>query len=155
MVESIFTRLGVPPVDEAKLLCLGKELFDVPLAVKAIADRIPWKSVYEGAVVLRLGKIPTPGLRLLEELGRTASKKAWVTPKGEWLFICGRNVLPGNITKTAGDPKPSDAVVVLNRHDECIGYGELQEKQLTRWFDIGDFLRRERKTKALAAKFRE
>ena len=92
---------------------------------------------------------------MLEKLGKTAKNRVWVSKKGEWLFICGRNILPGNIVKTEGDPKPKDAVVVLNADDECIGYGEYTERQITRWFDLGDLLRRERKHKELAAKFSE
>ena len=153
MVESFFKRLGVQPMDESRLVVLGKEAFDVSSEVKHVMQKVPRSAVYAGKVVLRYGKVLIPGISLLEELGKKVPRKVWVKPKGEWLFICGRNILPGNIAKTKGDPNPGDAVVVLNQHDECIGYGEFQEKQITRWFDIGDFLRRERKTKALAARF--
>jgi len=153
VIESFLKRLGVSPVDQSSLVRLKNELFDVNSELKRVIAQIPKDPIYAGKLILREGRIPSPGLSLLERLGREAPRKVWVSKKGEWLFICGRNLLPGSIERTEGHPKLKDAVVVLNKHGECLGYGELTEKQITRWFDLGDLLRRERKHKLLAAKF--
>jgi ribosome biogenesis protein Nip4 len=153
VIVSFFVRLGVPAIDESGLVRLKNELFDVDPELKRVIAQIPKDPVYAGKLVLREGRIPSPGLSLLQRIGREAPKKVWVSKKGEWLFTCGRNLLPSSIERTEGHPKLKDAVVVLNKHGECLGYGELTEKQVTRWFDLGDLLRRERKHKLLAAKF--
>ncbi len=83
-----------------------------------------------------------PGLDLLMMLAKTGAKRVWLNDKGAWLFVCRRPALAASITKCeAGE---NELVLVLNRHDECIGYGVFDGKNVKNYYDIGDFLRRER-----------
>jgi ribosome biogenesis protein Nip4 len=44
-----------------------------------------------------------------------------------------------------GDPvKDNDSVLIMNRHHEVIGCGIVSGRMIKLYFDIGDFLRRER-----------
>ncbi len=84
-----------------------------------------------------------PSLWLLERLSEKVSKKVWVNSKGEWLFICKRNVLSESISKME-NVENNDLCLVVNQHDECLGIGKRENKVIKNIFDIGDFLRRER-----------
>jgi len=93
-----------------------------------------------------------PSIDWLQEIGRAARRHVVVDSKGEWLFICGRDVF-GKSIKSHNNPKLNDFVVVLNEHKECLGYGvmsapiETKRVVIKRLFDIGDLLRRERRAK--------
>jgi ribosome biogenesis protein Nip4 len=87
-------------------------------------------------------------------LGVIAGKKAnkiTVDKKTEWLFICGRDVFKRGITKVIGSKRKGDYALILNEHDECLGFGKilcnLDEEgdgvAVKNISDVGDFLRRE------------
>ena len=106
---------------------------------------------YIGTYLGRAGaKHFIPSLWLLGALAALAPKKVFVNEKGEWLFICGRNLWGASVTRTDGDLKKGDVAFVFNRHDECLGYGTVvaapgaKRAFLDRIFDIGDLIRRER-----------
>ena len=78
-------------------------------------------------------------------LAKTDAKKAWLNSKSAWLFVCKRPALAASITKNQA--KAGELVLVMNEYDECIGYGLFDGKNIKNYFDIGDFLRRERGAK--------
>jgi len=87
-----------------------------------------------------------PSIYLLEWISSKTKNKMFVNDKAEWLFLCGRDVLPESITKDNSD---KDIFLVQNKLDENLGFGK-KVKQGKTYFvkpilDRGNFLRRERK----------
>ena len=95
-----------------------------------------------------------PSIDFLQHIGKQSKHKITVNSKGEWLVICGRDVFGKSIVKHT-NPAINDIAVILNEKNECLGYGKviapLEEKKVVveLLFDIGDLLRRERKSKPL------
>ncbi len=93
-----------------------------------------------------------PSFMFLAMISETAQNKMYVDQKTEWLFICGRDIFKQGITRTTGAAKRNDYTLVMNRSDECLGFGriiiDLSESAkgvvVKNVLDIGDFLRRER-----------
>lgn len=85
-----------------------------------------------------------PSSWLLQQAAKLSDKKAVVNSKAEWMLICGKDVWGENIVSSTID---SGDVLILNKHNECIGYGVIEHrgkrKYIRRLFDIGDLLRRE------------
>jgi ribosome biogenesis protein Nip4 len=83
---------------------------------------------------------------LLEWLSSRTKNKLFVNDKAEWLFLCGRDVLPESITK---DESTEDIFLVQNKLDINLGLAKKFRKGKTYFIkniiDRGDFLRRERK----------
>ena len=96
-----------------------------------------------------------PSFNLLNLLVDVASNKVMVDGKAAWLFICGRDIFREGIVKVMGSRQRGDATLVLNEFGECLGFGAVMgESNATEGkvfvrnvLDVGDFLRRERKTK--------
>ena len=137
-------------IDFNSVTKLGDEFYLAEQRLKHWQGKIKHVPAYIGVY---LGKRDKPSIFLLQELSKVAEKKVWVNEKGEWLFICGRDILGQSLTKKADDIAKDDLVLVLNKYDECIGYGTFiddakpNKAAVKRIFDIGDFLRRERKGK--------
>ena len=95
-----------------------------------------------------------PGFELLRLLAEKKANKTIVDKKTEWLFICGRDIFEQGIVNVAGAGQKGEHVLVLNNHDECLGFGRIvcdlskTERGLAvkNILDIGDFLRREKET---------
>jgi ribosome biogenesis protein Nip4 len=102
-----------------------------------------------------LGKIKNeeffPGFELLRMMSEKGPNKVIVDRKTEWLFICGRDIFKQGIAAMTGSSRKGDFVLVLNRHNECLGFGrivcDLKETRkgvaVKNVLDVGDFLRRE------------
>ena len=112
-----------------------------------------YKPVYLGECIAhKRGETIIPSIDLLQWMGKTSKNKVVLTPEGEWLFICGRDIFSKSIVSHT-NPKIGEITVILNKEEECIGYGNVinplqtQGKRpvIKRLFDIGDLLRRERK----------
>jgi ribosome biogenesis protein Nip4 len=132
-------------IDFSSMVQLDAEFYLFDKKLNQIKDKINKTPVLMGAY---LGRQDKPSLFLLQELAKHAKNKVWVNEKGEWLFICKRNLLQESITKSSEGIKEDDFVLVLNQHEECLGYGKMDKNKIVkRVFDIGDFLRRERKSK--------
>jgi ribosome biogenesis protein Nip4 len=86
-----------------------------------------------------------PSLDLLNMLAKTDAKKVWLNEKGAWMFVCRRPALAQSIVKA--EASPGALVLVLTERNECIGYGVFDGKGVKNYYDIGDFLRRERRAK--------
>lgn len=104
-----------------------------------------YKPQYTGIYLGKIKKIFYPSLWLLQWLKERTDKKVVVDKKGEWMFICGKDVFKKSLNKKFKVEK-NDYVLVLNKYNECLGYGIFQDKKIIvkNLFDIGDFLRRER-----------
>lgn len=110
---------------------------------------------YAGAY---LGKIKDaiffPSFILLAMIGKEKANKIIVDEKTAWLFICGRDVFKRGILKVMGSKRKGDYTLIVNEHDECLGFGKIlrnmnkvkdENKVIVKNIsDIGDFLRREK-----------
>lgn len=93
-----------------------------------------------------------PGFQLLRLIKEKKPNRIIVDRKTEWLFICGRDVFKQGITTITSSIRRGDYVLVLNQHEECLGFGrvinDIHEKRseviVKNILDIGDFLRREK-----------
>lgn len=93
-----------------------------------------------------------PGFELLRMIEEKGSNRVVVDDKTEWLFVCGRDIFKQGIMKTVRSSRKGEHVLVMNNHDECLGYGIIVadldkiERGLAveNVLDIGDFLRREK-----------
>jgi ribosome biogenesis protein Nip4 len=102
-----------------------------------------------------LGKIKNaiffPGFELLRMMTEKNANRIVVDKKTEWLFICGRDIFKQGITTVTGSSRRGDYVLVLNRHNECLGFGRIicdlnkttKGVVVKNVLDVGDFLRRE------------
>lgn len=81
-----------------------------------------------------------------------------IDEKTEWLFICGRDIFKRGIIEIKGSKRKSNYTLILNQHDECLGFGKIlhnideennKKKVVVKNIsDIGDFLRREGASRA-------
>ncbi len=141
---SAFTTQHV--FDEKNVRRIGNDYFLVSAELAEKVARVKLPPLSTGLYLGRMQeKITTPSLDLLQMLAKTNAKKAWLTDKGAWMFICKRPALAGSITKC--EAASGELVLVLNAHNECLGYGTYDGKTIRNHYDIGDFLRRERRAK--------
>lgn len=132
--------------DKNDVVKLAREFYLVNSDQKKLLDNfrgkfnVVWCGVYLGFEK----EFFVPSLWLLQELSKKINKKVWVNSKGEWLFICNRNVLSESIAKIE-NVENNDLCLVINQHNECLGIGRKEKTIIKNIFDIGDFLRRERK----------
>lgn len=127
---------------------IGHEYFLITQELKKIIAQIKTKTSFAGIpLCAERGKNFAPSLYLLKKLSKYSTKKITVDSKGEWMFICRKDVFSKSATKV-GECKVDDYVLVENQHSECIGYGKFVGEGkgiiVEHLFDIGDFLRRER-----------
>ncbi|MBN1386611.1 hypothetical protein JW968_06600 [Candidatus Woesearchaeota archaeon] len=117
-------------------------------------------SLYYGRYDKRRGLF-TPGFPLLEMLagnqgGMSRKQRIMVNEKGEWLFLCKRNILESSILNAdhVRDLLSDKGVCgkdffVVNRHDELLGMGVITLNRgsivVKNRIDRGNFLRRERR----------
>lgn len=158
MLKEFLAGFGITKelFDETKLVKIGNNYF---LVQKELQDFLKFKPAYAGEKLFwTRGEKIVPSLKLLESIGLEAKKAVTLNFEGEWLFICGRDIMAKSIIESTGSPKANDLVVVKNRFGECIGYGlytgAVKGVVVKRLFDVGDFLRRERKTRKLKSKLK-
>ena len=96
----------------------------------------------------RSKKIFAPSVYLLEKLRDAKVPNIKVSKKGEWLFVCARDIQGTAVYKA--DCEKDQIALVLNLKNEPLGYGKLVRKPtgtkmcFKRFYDIGDYLRREK-----------
>ncbi|MBW2973376.1 hypothetical protein KY346_03205 [Candidatus Woesearchaeota archaeon] len=145
MIKFVKKFTDEPLIDLSRMIKINNEFYLVDDALKKIQKKINKPASYIG---IFLGKKEKPSLHLLGLIAKHSKKKIWVNEKGAWLFICGRDIFAKSITKCSG--KIKDFVLIMNQHDECLGYGQMvndlssKKTVIKNEFDIGDFLRRER-----------
>ena len=100
------------------------------------------------SVGVYLGEDEKPSLALLDILAKKSGRKLIVNEKGEFLFICGRDLMGKSIKSSNVD---KGLVLVQNGKDENLGYGKIvgdlsqkEEIVVKNLLDRGDFLRREK-----------
>ena len=105
-----------------------------------------------------LGKVKDgiffPSFILLAMMAETKANKTMVDKKTAWLFICGRDVFKRGIMQMTGSKSKGDYTLVLNQHNECLGFGKIlcninevknKSKVIVKNIsNIGDFLKREK-----------
>jgi ribosome biogenesis protein Nip4 len=134
------------PVGEK--LNLNNRRFAVASEVAAqIHDR--GRMVYAGKLLGRTKGGFMPGASLLRELGKIeGSNKVWVDDRVGWLFVCGRDIFEESIIRAEGVLEEGACFLVMLGED-CLGYVRIQtqdgRKLLRNVFDLGNFLRRERR----------
>ena len=134
-------------IDLTNVVKMGREVYLVDPELKKVFKKINKQAAYIGTF---LGQNEKPSLYLLELLAKHSEKKIIVTKKGEWLFICKRDLFTKGIKEAEGNPQINDFVLVINQNNECLGYGQMiaeltaRKTVVKRMFDIGDFLRREK-----------
>jgi ribosome biogenesis protein Nip4 len=111
-----------------------------------------YAGTYLGAVK---GNSFFPSFLLLDMIAQKKSNKIVVDKKAAWLFICGRDIFKRGIIKEK-NPKKGDHVLILNEYNECLGFGkmainlraeiDLNKVAVKNILDIGDFLRREKRS---------
>jgi len=111
---------------------------------------IQTKPAFEGVILGTEGRVFKPSIFLLQKICAFTNKKINADKKGEWMFICGKDVFGKSVLKFGEGIKINDFVIVQNQYHECLGYGKItadissKGKIVENFFDIGDFLRRER-----------
>lgn len=129
---------------------IDRSYFSINEKIKQIISSIKTKPEFAGIPLGReKGNIFAPSLYLLQKLAEVSNKKIRVDKKGEWMFICGKDIFGKSIAQFC-DVKIGELILVQNLHSECLGYGkiiaDLHQKGVVieNIFDIGDFLRRQR-----------
>ena len=145
-IEEFLKPFGIKKTVDAQII--GRSYFIVK--EKNLLSKRP---IYSGECIAHIrGPVLIPSIDFLQQIGKEARKHAILSAKAEWLFICGRDVFAKGIA-SHNNPAVGDRAVILNQHKECIGYGDmtapLTDKRVVikRLFDIGDLLRRERKSR--------
>jgi ribosome biogenesis protein Nip4 len=143
-LEGVGSRLAL---DEAELLRINNKRFT---AGEELAGLMPNRLglVYAGRFLGRDKRVFIPSSILLEELSREpGTRKAHVDRRAAWLFVCGRDIFEENLV-IEGELGLGDLYLVVFEGG-CLGYGRIEEFEgrmiLRNLFDVGDFLRRERK----------
>ncbi|MEM4239644.1 MAG: hypothetical protein QXM31_01055 [Candidatus Woesearchaeota archaeon] len=132
--------------DDSDVKSMGNDFFLVKPEIASIMKKIRLPPLSAGLYLGRFQeKTAKPSLDLLQMLSKTSAKKVWLNEKGVWMFVCRRPALAQSVVKT--NANQGDLVLVLTERDECIGYGIFDGKGVKNYYDIGDFLRRERRAK--------
>ena len=104
--------------------------------------------VYAGNFLGKTKRIFIPSLNLLEKFASKKTNKVYLDKKAAWLFVCGRDIFKQSIQQVEGVFKENKHFLVMHE-ERCIGYAKVGKFRgdliLKNMFDIGDFLRRERK----------
>ncbi|MEM4247157.1 MAG: hypothetical protein QXR48_00300 [Candidatus Woesearchaeota archaeon] len=129
--------------DDALIRRIGNDFFILSPELSSFLNKIKLPPLYAGKYLGRFqDNAAKPSLDLLRMLARSNAKKAWLNEKGAWMFVCKRPALAESIVKN--EAKEGELVLVLTQRNECIGYGLFDGKGIKNYYDIGDFLRRER-----------
>ncbi len=129
--------------EETKVRRISNDYFLLLGEVSSVLNRIKLPALFAGTYLGRFQeKTAKPSLELLRMLARTDAKKVWLNDKGSWLFVCKRPALAESIVKN--NASAGELVLVMTERDECIGYGLFDGKGIKNYYDVGDFLRRER-----------
>jgi ribosome biogenesis protein Nip4 len=145
-LQEFLQPFGVKRTVNAQLV--GRSYFIVK--EKELLSKRP---LYTGECIAHVrGPVLIPSIDFLQQIAKEARKHIILNEKAEWLFICGRDVFAKGIT-SHNNPETGERVVILNQHKECLGYGDViapldgKKVVIKRLFDIGDLLRRERKSR--------
>jgi len=146
----MFTKDKIVHKDD--VMMLGRELYLVPSTLRPLIQKSKRRPDFAGTLLAaERGDSFRPSTQLLDMLQKTDAKRVMVTPEAEWLCVCGRPPLLTSVIAKSGDPKRGDTVLIEDSEAEVIGYGVVKDEWdkkkgiITLYYDIGDFLRRERR----------
>jgi ribosome biogenesis protein Nip4 len=145
-MKELIKQFTKQEIIDGKVQQRGNEFFVLPDAVSQVVRKakLPWR--YAGKYLgMQSQKSARPSLDLLQMLAGTDAKQAVLNGKGAWLFVCKRPALKASILHC--NAKPGELVLVLNENNECLGYGLFTGNEIRNYYDIGDFLRRERRAR--------
>lgn len=129
---------------------IDRSYFLINEKIKQTILSIQTKPAFAGTILGTEGKFFKPAINLMQKISASTEKKISVDKKGEWMFICKKDIFGKSILKFGEGIKTNDFVIVQNQYGECLGYGKItadltsKGKIVENLFDIGDFLRRER-----------
>ncbi|MBN1644715.1 hypothetical protein JW851_01575 [Candidatus Woesearchaeota archaeon] len=138
-------------INEADIMQIRSDFYLVSSNLQKILQQTAHTTSFIGIYLGKIKRNFIPSPYLLKELAGVSKNKVTVNDKGAWMFICGKHIYARSITKFNPKQKLNDLVLVLNKHNECLGYGRIINKfdskkvAVQNVFDIGDFVRRERK----------
>ena len=152
-LESFLAALGVAYVPSGQRINVNDRRF---VASPEVASWIKGRSrlVYAGKLLGRARGAFQPSAVLLRELSDLPGvHRTWVDERVGWLFVCGRDIFIESILRTDGEMAEGSLFLVI-LGDGCLGYGRVESRDgkllLANLFDIGDFLRRERRPEGRA-----
>lgn len=138
-------------INEKNILQLRSDFYLVSEGLMKTLKQTGHIPCFAGIYLGRKKKNFVPSSYLLKKLAETSKSKIIVNDKGAWMFICGRHIYAESVVKFNPEQKINDFVLVMNRYNECLGYGRMinrfdsKKVAIQTIFDIGDFVRRERK----------
>lgn len=144
-----FTDKNILDLD--RVMQLRSDFFLVSDGLKETLAKTKHVPSFIGIALGKKKKIFVPSTYLLSKIADATENKIIVNKQGAWLFICGRHVYARSIVSFNKSQKVGDSVLVMNEYGECLGYGKvinlLDSKKVAvqNLFDIGDFVRRERR----------
>ena len=119
---------------------MGKKYFFVPKEIHQYEYLHPYASG------LPLGEEKGnkfyPSLPLFSWISQHTEKKAVITDKAAWLFLCGRDIPKAAVISRYGN----GYLLVQSKEDDNLGYGLMTATGIKNMADRGDYLRRERKS---------
>jgi ribosome biogenesis protein Nip4 len=138
-----FVRQFTEKFDYSLVKKIGRRYYLVNQDIRE--KEIPGKPFALGTFLGEEKRTFLPSPALIGLIARTSARKATVTKEAEWLFLCGRDVLPkGIISITADD----GLILVQNERDENLGYGKIIHQKngilIKNVLDKGAYLRMER-----------
>ena len=122
--------------------------FLVDKALQEVQQSIDQQAIHAGIYLGKKSKTGfIPSLYLLRWLQTRTQQKILLNDKSAWLFVCGRSIFRASVLSDISQLHPDDLVLVLNKEEECLGYGKVVDERVfvQNLFDLGDFLRREKK----------
>jgi ribosome biogenesis protein Nip4 len=123
-------------VDTPEHIVLKKQYFEVSPEIKQVLDQVPFEAQYAGKLLGSQGRGFTPSLDLLEYAARNGAQTITVDEKTAFLFTCGRDILQVQVR---------GFVIVLDFAKRVLGYGKGERGIVKNLWDVGDYLRREKK----------
>ena len=135
-LDSLGMRLRTEDIYRSK-----NDIFCMPKDKVALAERLGLDLKYGGILLGRIKAkrffLSIGALDLLE-----SDTVVTVDDKGEWFFLCGKDIFQTSIIKKTGKGRYA---LVKNRRNEVLGMGKVIAKEVKNIMDKGDYLRRERR----------
>ena len=147
-LKDFLTALGAVYEPVGERVNLNDRRFVVnPEVAARIHDRS--RMIYAGDLLGRTKREFIPSASLLRGLGKMKGpNKVWVDDRVGWLFVCGRDIFEESIVRAEGLLEEGAYFLVI-LGDDCLGYVRVETQDgrrlLRNMFDLGDFLRRERR----------
>lgn len=144
-----FTREKI--INEKDILQLRSDFYLVNSELSKTLKQTQHPTSFIGIFLGKKKKNFIPSPYLLIKLAKVSKNKVSVNDKGAWMFICGKHIYAKSITKFNPKQRFNDLILITNQYNECLGYGKMINKfdskkvAIQNHFDIGDFVRRERR----------